>query len=91
MCLPEDAGLTHSCVQACTACYVFDLSNLELIAEGSSVKLGTLSEILIIADQGCNFCKFLLEIAVGSGKVRNSHRLSHARSGELEFPNSLLT
>ncbi|KAG8157871.1 hypothetical protein KVR01_012143 [Diaporthe batatas] len=68
MCLDEDAGLTHSCIQACTACYVFQYDALELLADGRSVNLGTLSELLIIANQGCNFCKFLLKVAIDSGR-----------------------
>lgn len=75
MCLDEDRGLTHSCVPECQACYVFTLDNLQLIAEeGASVDLATLVDLVPIADQGCNFCRFLLNIAVMSGKVRGSLR-----------------
>lgn len=70
MCLERDKGLTHSCVPECQACYAFTLNNLRLIAEeGASVNLGALVDLVPIADQGCNFCKFLLQIAILSGKV----------------------
>ncbi|KAH8897219.1 HET-domain-containing protein [Thozetella sp. PMI_491] len=68
MCLDEDAGLTHSCVEDCLACYVFTLGNLQGIAEGGRIELGTLTELLAIAEQGCNFCKFLVNVAIQSGK-----------------------
>ncbi|KAJ4395897.1 hypothetical protein N0V93_000113 [Gnomoniopsis smithogilvyi] len=70
MCLDEDRGATHSCVEDCQACYVFTVENLQLLAqdEGASVSLGTLAELVPIADQGCNFCKGLLHVAIQSGK-----------------------
>lgn len=73
MCLDKDRGLTHSCVAECHACYVFTLDNLLLIAqdENATVSLGTLAELVTIAGQGCKFCKFLLNLAVLSGKVRD--------------------
>ncbi len=42
------------------------------------MELGTLTELLAIAEQGCNFCKFLVNVAVQSGQVRESPEAGQA-------------
>lgn len=71
MCLDEDRGLTHSCVAECPACFVLTLDALQLLAadERATVSVATLEELVPIAEQGCNFCKVLLDVAISSGKV----------------------
>lgn len=71
MCLERDGGLTHSCVPECQACYAFTLDNLQLLAaeESASLNLGSLVDLVPIAEKGCTFCKFLLQVAIMSGKV----------------------
>lgn len=77
-------GATHACVPECPACYVFTLESLQLIASADAnsswsarVSLGPLEGLIPAAEQGCQFCIFLLTVAIGSGQVRSFLRLPH--------------
>jgi hypothetical protein len=72
MCLKGTVCFDNGCLLSCDLCLAFTVENLTGIANGDKIHLGSLKDMIGVANAGCNFCRPLVNGALSSknGNVR---------------------
>jgi hypothetical protein len=60
MCLSHE-GPGHECLPECLPCKALSVESLQEVMCGGQVRLGTVADLMLMADRGCALCLTILE------------------------------